>query len=181
MESRSTLLEPMEQMKRPSKEWGSSSQLRISRSPWLFTFILRCTLGTSPMITKIWRTIKTNLIFCLTTTWISRGSKCFWTKTSTLCFSVLRTEKASVMNPRLSRPMDSEWSLAQHKVARVAATSQFAAEEDGKGAQMKTWFSMEPYDLWVNVNRRSRENNSALEQWAEKTKQVNRHYEVGLP
>ena len=68
--------------------------------------------------------------------------------------------------------------LPKHEVAQLAATSHAAAEDDGLGAQIKTWFSMESYATRVNVSRRSREVKRALQQ-VEKTKRVNGRMKLG--
>ena len=71
--------------------------------------------------------------------------------------------------------------LPKHEVAQLAPTSHAAAEDDGLGAKIKTWFSMESYATRVNVSRRSREVKRALEQLEKTTKLVDGRYEVGLP
>ena len=65
-------------------------------------------------------------------------------------------------------------------MAQVAATSRVAAENDGLGAQIKTWFSMESYATRVKVGGHSREDKKALEQLEKRRKMVDRHSEVGL-
>ena len=71
--------------------------------------------------------------------------------------------------------------LPKHEVAQLAATSHVAADDDGLGAQDKTWFSMASYATRVNVSGRSREDKRALEQLEKTTRLVVAGYEVGLP
>ena len=77
------------------------------------------------------------------------------------------------------------WTLSgpqlKHEVPQVAELSHVAAEDDGLGAQMKTWISMESYATRVNVSARSREDRRALEQLRKTTKLIDGRYEVGLP
>ena len=53
--------------------------------------------------------------------------------------------------------------LPKHEVTQLAATSHVAVEDDGLGAQIKTWFSMELYATRVKVSGRSRQKKSS---WA---------------
>ena len=62
--------------------------------------------------------------------------------------------------------------LPKYKVAQLAATRQVAAEDDGLGGQIKTWFSMESYATRVIVSGRSREDKRAVEQLEKTTKIV---------
>ena len=71
--------------------------------------------------------------------------------------------------------------LPKHEVAQLAATCHVAAEDDGLGAQIKTWFSMESYATRVNVSGRSKDDKRALEQLEKTTKLVDGRYEVWLP
>ena len=70
--------------------------------------------------------------------------------------------------------------LPKHEVAQVAATCHVAAEDDGLGAQVKTWFSMESFTTRENVSGRSKDDKRALEQLEKLTKLVDGRYEVGL-
>ena len=70
--------------------------------------------------------------------------------------------------------------LPDHGVAQVASTSHIAAEDDGLGAQLKTWFSMESFATRVDVSGRSREAKMTLEQLVKTTKMGNGHYGVEL-
>ena len=70
--------------------------------------------------------------------------------------------------------------LSKYEVAQVAATCRVAADDDGQGAQIRTWFSMESYAIPVNVSGRSREVKRDLEQLKKTKKLVNGRYEVGL-
>ena len=62
--------------------------------------------------------------------------------------------------------------LPKHELAQLAATSHVAAEDDGLGAQMETWFSMETCASRVNVNGRSREDKRALAHLEKTTNQL---------
>ena len=59
------------------------------------------------------------------------------------------------------------WTLSgpvqKQEVAQVAAICHIAAEDDGLGAQIKTWFSMESYATRVNVSGLVRDDERALE------------------
>ena len=110
MELRSKLMETMEQRKGQAKEWGSRSPLGLLQSHWCFTFILRCTTGRNLMITLIYKRSTAILMFWQRKLWISRCSKWFRGKTTTICFSLLRTEKASLMKPGLwKQNSDGHW------------------------------------------------------------------------
>ena len=71
--------------------------------------------------------------------------------------------------------------LPKHEVAELAATCHVAAEDDGLGAKIKTWFSMESYATRVTDSGRSKDNKRALEQLQKTTTLVDGQYEVGLP
>ena len=71
--------------------------------------------------------------------------------------------------------------LPKHEIAQVAVICHVAAEDDGMGAQIKTWFSMESYATRVNVSGRSKDDKRAPEQLEKTTKMVDGQYEVGLP
>ena len=70
--------------------------------------------------------------------------------------------------------------LPKQVAAEVAVTTHVEADDDGLGAQIKTWFSMESFATQVNVSGRSREDKRALGQIKNATKLVDGPYEVGL-
>ena len=70
--------------------------------------------------------------------------------------------------------------LPKRDLAQVAATCHVAAEDDGLGAQVKTWFSMESYTTRENVSGCSKDDKRVLEQLEKLTKLVDGRYEVGL-
>ena len=70
--------------------------------------------------------------------------------------------------------------LPKHEVAQVAANCDVAAEDDGLGAQIKSWFSMESYATRVNVSGRSKDDSRSLEQLEKTTKSVDGRCQVRL-
>ena len=72
------------------------------------------------------------------------------------------------------------WPTSKARGSTISATGHVAAEDDGLGAQIKTWFSMESYATRVNVSGRSREDKRALEQLEKTTKLVDGRYKFGL-